>query len=201
MVGLFQESERKKRLWEKHRVSFSARGTAYKVKGSLGYDLMDGASVRVFFNRDGVYCLTTLTVYQDQSILIDAVPDNSFSLNDIRNLFERKIIRTEFSAATHVLFEGLGTCLVKCQSYVSCTEKLAEIVEHAKKNAGEETAHERCLKHYHAYLTEPSDYNRNRLKESYEAVPEHERMYLGDMDSRDSDFIRIIYEPERKREV
>lgn len=41
---------------------------------------------------------------------------------------------------------------------------------------------------------------KKRLKELYEQIPEHERMYLGDMDCRDYDYIRIIY-TDKKREV
>ena len=39
------------------------------------------------------------------------------------------------------------------------------------------------------------------LPEIPEAVPESERMYLGDMDSKDSDYRRILYYPDKKREV
>ncbi len=40
-----------------------------------------------------------------------------------------------------------------------------------------------------------------KLKEKYKAVPKHERMYLGVMDEKDSDYRRIIYRPKIKREV
>ena len=43
--------------------------------------------------------------------------------------------------------------------------------------------------------------NREVLRKAYEAVPESERMYLGDMDSKDSDYRRILYYPDKKREV
>lgn len=39
------------------------------------------------------------------------------------------------------------------------------------------------------------------LRKTYEAVPESQRMYLGDMDTKDWDFIRILYRPDQKREV
>jgi len=61
-------------------------------------------------------------------------------------------------------------------------------------------AHERCINAYHAYLVEPTDFYKEELRKAYEAVPEHERCYLGDMDTRDSDFRRILYTND-KREV
>lgn len=36
-----------------------------------------------------------------------------------------------------------------------------------------------CREAYVQYLIEPSEFNRNRLREKYELVPEHQRMYLG----------------------
>ena len=65
----------------------------------------------------------------------------------------------------------------------------------------ESTAYDRCINAYHAYLVEPTENARERLREAYEEVPEHERMFLGDMDTRDSDIIRILEFPDRKREV
>ncbi len=51
-----------------------------------------------------------------------------------------------------------------------------------------------------SYLVEPTDFYKEELRKAYEAVPEHERCYLGDMDTRDSDFRRILYTND-KREV
>ncbi len=42
---------------------------------------------------------------------------------------------------------------------------------------------------------------RERLRAAYEAVPEHQRLFLGDMDTKDGDYKRILYHPERKRQV
>ena len=66
---------------------------------------------------------------------------------------------------------------------------------------GEEDSIDICRRAYHYYLEEPSEWAREKLRKAYEAVPEHQRMYLGDMDSRDSDYLRILYHPEQKREV
>lgn len=51
------------------------------------------------------------------------------------------------------------------------------------------------------YLENPIEFYRDKLREKYERVPEHERMYLGDMDTKDWDYQRILYRPDEKREV
>ena len=43
------------------------------------------------------------------------------------------------------------------------------------------------------YESDSSEANRKRLRDTYEAVPEHLRMYCGDMDSRDGPIKRILY--------
>jgi len=60
--------------------------------------------------------------------------------------------------------------------------------------------HEKCREIYYEYLVYPCEDARERLRAAYEAVPEHERMYLGDMDSKDWDYRRILFTDE-KREV
>lgn len=67
--------------------------------------------------------------------------------------------------------------------------------------SGEKDAIDRCQEAYYLYLTEPTEQARENLRKCYEAVPEHKRCFLGDMDTRDSDYIRILYHPEEKREV
>lgn len=54
---------------------------------------------------------------------------------------------------------------------------------------------------YYLYLENPIEFYRDKLREKYERVPEHERMYLGDMDTKDWDYQRILYRPDEKREV
>ncbi|MNJ52398.1 hypothetical protein D3C77_477300 [compost metagenome] len=80
-------------------------------------------------------------------------------------------------------------------------EKYKELLDISSRVKGEKTAIEQCRHIYYNYLEYPTEYTRTKLREAYERVPEHQRMYLGDMDNKDSDYRRIIYHPEEKREV
>lgn len=64
--------------------------------------------------------------------------------------------------------------------------------------AGEADILNRCRQAHYDYLVHPGEATRAALRRAYEAVPLHRRMYLGDMDTRDSDILR---HPESKREV
>lgn len=65
----------------------------------------------------------------------------------------------------------------------------------------EPTAYNLCIYACHEYLIEPSDWTREVLRKAYEAVPAHERVYLGSMNDRGRDYRRILLTPERKCEV
>ena len=88
----------------------------------------------------------------------------------------------------------------KINYFVEKSQKFKEIEDMMKKVCEEETTLELCKEAYFEYLTDPCDYTKEKLRKAYEAVPEHERMYLGDMDSKDWDYRRILYS-DKKREV
>jgi hypothetical protein len=90
---------------------------------------------------------------------------------------------------------------VSAQYKVDTQEKQKEIKSLLAKVKGEADTLEICRRIYHQYLINPTTANRERLRQAYEAVPEHERMYLGDMDTKDADYVRILYQPDLKREV
>ncbi|HKQ72547.1 MAG TPA: hypothetical protein VJ810_02390 [Blastocatellia bacterium] len=52
---------------------------------------------------------------------------------------------------------------------------------------------QKCRECYEAFLAAPTVANREALREAYEAVPEHNRAYLGDMDTKDVPIRMIIY--------
>jgi hypothetical protein len=59
--------------------------------------------------------------------------------------------------------------------------------------SGQPTSIQKCRACYDAFLAAPTVANREALREVYEAVPEHNRMYLGDMDTKDVPIRMIIY--------
>ncbi|MGW9530398.1 DUF7638 domain-containing protein [Paenibacillus terrae] len=161
--------------------------------------------------HNGSYFLTPIDVYEDGMV-------NCWDLVDLAGLIgklESGWIVTDIPEGEHLSIFHLGYFKVTdahwqfdAQAYYEYIVKVikqlnpdfSNIDMHIKLQGGK-TASEKCEDAYHAYLIYPSDYTRERLKEAYEQVPEHLRMYLGDMDNRDTDYIRIIYHPDEKREV
>lgn len=204
MENIYTTTEREKEKWDKARVSWSATPIPSKRQGTFGYSLLDGETVSLFYRdqKDESLYLTGLTIYEDKTLRLEHTGECYYTPEEIDAMFLDGTLCTAPRGRewVHTAMGELLLCEGKYEG-VTVENKRLEVSEHVKRAAGEEDAHDKCLKAYHAYLTEPSEWSRERLREAYEAVPEHERMYLGDMDSRDSDFIRILYCPEEKREV
>ena len=200
MENIYKTTEREKAKWNDYHIAFSADPTPCKLGGRFGYQLLDGDKSNILLRRDGKITLTQVIVYADGTFSVDALGEDYLTLDEVEKIFRDKTLCTSVKDTEKVSFGVLGSA--ECRT-VSCTdhsEKLKEIKEMSLRVRNEPDAHDRCIKAYHDYLTEPTAFYKKRLLEAYEAVPEHERCYLGDMDTRDSDFIRILYTNE-KREV
>lgn len=200
MVNLYQTTPRELEKWDRLRIRWSADATPCKQKPGFGYDFWDGESSYIFCRQNDRLRLTPLTVFADKTVLIEALAEQYYNMEEIEQLFARGVLCTEPDGAEWVSLPGLGSVLL-CGKLLSAADKLGEIRDVMAALAGEDDSINICRRAYHYYLEEPSDWARENLRQKYEAVPEHQRIYLGDMDTRDSDYQRILYHPEQKREV
>ncbi len=201
MVGLFEESTLTKEKWKKYRVSFKASPTPFKITNDFGYDTVDGESMKLFYRTDQGWLLSKLTLFADQTASLDSMPDQFLTLEEVDDLMKTGQLTSEIGESATIIINGLGKLQVTTIHCEETSNKLIEVHDLWAKMKGQKTLHEICIEAYHQYLVYPSEFTHAKLKAAYEAVPEHERMYLGDMDSKDGDFQRILYHPERKREV
>lgn len=201
MANIYKTTQRERDKWNNYRVAFSASSVPCKLKGNFGYDLLSGDNARIFLNKDGKLLLTELYAYKDGTFSVDGLGEEYLTFDDIGKLFKDKTLRTSPKKGEVVSFGAPGEAEVEVmRKPISSKQKLSELENKSLRVQDKPDAHDRCIAAYHAYLVEPTDFYRERLREAYEAVPEHERCYLGDMDTRDSDFRRILYSDE-KREV
>lgn len=203
MKNLYCEQPRVTQKWQDARVLRTASPTECKMKNKIGYSLYDGKSHFVFYKGENNLELTFLTAYEDKTLRIEAKGDIYYSLDEIFEMFDNHELVVSIDDKQWIKIEGLGEVLLGEDEYggIQINEMKAIIREMVLNIAGEETAHNKCVRAYHQYLEYPSDFRREMLRKAYEAVPESERMFLGDMDTRDSDYIRILYHPDKKREV
>ena len=203
MKNLYYEQPRVAQKWKDARVLRSASPTECKMKNKIGYSLYDGKSHYIFYKGENNLELTLLTAYKDKTLRIEAKGDIYYSLDEIFEMFNKNELVVNIDDKQWVKIEGIGEVLLGENKGhgIQIDEMKSIIKEMVLDITGEETAHDKCVRAYHQYLEYPSNFNREMLRKAYEAVPESERMFLGDMDTRDSDYIRILYNPDVKREV
>ena len=159
----------------------------------------NGDNTFIFYNLGGQLYLTALTAYEDKTFEIGLLEEKYFSLEEIKEMFEKNILTTEVKDRFFIK-DFAEIEIEKINYFVEKSQKFKEIEDMMKKVCEEETTLELCREAYFEYLADPCDYTKEKLRKAYEAVPEHERIYLGDMDSKDWDYQRILYSDE-KREV
>ncbi len=200
MTGLFSETDEQKEKWAAQRVQWTANGTPYKVKGNFGYDTINGDATKMFMQKDNAFYLVHIIGFADGIYQVDN--KSNVTAQEISEMIERNILVCAPPLDVPVHIQDFATIEIsKIDWAAEPSEKLKEILDFPSRTGKKPTVHECCVNQYHKYLAYPSEENRESLREAYEAVPEHERMYLGDMDNRDLDYQRILFEPDRKREV
>ncbi len=201
MQNLYRTTEREKEKWKKHCVGLTANHTSFKVVQDIGYFLEDGKGCYIFYRKESKLYLTVLTAFADGTLQIAIEENKYYTIEEIEDMFDKKILCTKPKEEEWVTITDLGEVLFEKAKYaVSAKEKKVAVRELWKAQVGEEIAYDVCIRAYHAYLENPCEWTKEKLKEAYEAVPEHERCYLGDMDTRDTDYCRILY-TDIKREV
>ena len=158
--------------------------------------------MNIFLRESGKITLTVLSCYGDGTFSVDGLGEEYLTMEDIERLFaERTLCAAPVSGET-VTLGALGTAKVTAAPDLAVPDKdkLEEIRNDSLQAQDKPDTLDLCREAYFAYLVEPCDFYKERLREAYEAVPEHQRCYLGDMDTRDTDYIRILYTNE-KREV
>lgn len=195
------EIQKNERINERYTFT-AAPGIPYREEGKLIKKIIDGSRQMTVYRKDNRLYITGLSVYGDKHFRIGMEDNRLFSLEEITDMIKADILYSYPVGEEWLYMPDLGNvkvCLLT--NPIAKEERIKEIEQWCVRTAGEDDAAQRCVMAYHDYLEWPTEQKRERLKQLYLAVPEHERMYLGDMDVKDSDYIRIIYHPQRKREV
>lgn len=203
MANLYHTTQRELEKWEKAHVCWTATPIPCKQEAGFGYNLSDGDSSYIFYRKEGQMQLTLLTLYADKTAQIDAVEGCFYTQEEIEALFKQNILCTFSDNKEWVSVKGLGELKLSPPSYgvLPKEEKEKEIADIFACLSGEKDSLKCCREAHYEYLINPTEQAREELRKAYEKVPEHQRKYLGNMDTKDGDFIRILTHPDRKREV
>ena len=97
----------------------------------------------------------------------------------------------------HHLYYGNSTL----EFYIKIDEFVKEVEDTIALLQGKQTVAETCIQAFARFLTLPTEENKSSLREAYNAIPKHLRIYvLGDMDCKDSAIRMCIENTEISQE-
>ncbi|NML37727.1 hypothetical protein HHL17_11030 [Chitinophaga sp. G-6-1-13] len=181
------------------KIGESGNGSVYKEHKRTPNDLfpekITGESVNLFYKVNNEYYLTKVLVFPDLTISLSRLEKTvDINLEEFEELINKEIIVSEIPAGSIVNIYGLGSFTVQEAQYTTdIKEKLLEVRDLIKELKGEPSAIDVCREAYQRYIDHPTLNNKEQLKISYEAVPDHQKMYVGDMDTKDTAVRMIIY--------
>ena len=193
--NIFQYREKK---YKNMIMGESGRGTAYKVKHQEPYDLYpiktDGNGVNLFYKDGNQNYLVKVNVFADETLQIERLETPlQMSFAQFEHLINDKIISTDLPEDEVLQIYGLGEFSIKPVYKTDVHEKLLELKDMLSQLKGEPSVIELCKQAFEHYIANPSHENKEKLKVAYENVPEHKRIYVGDMDTKDIQVRMIIY--------
>jgi len=181
------------------RIGESGTGNIYKPHSKHPRDpfpeKIKGDSVNLFYKSGDDYFLIKVTVFADLTINFGRLEkpfDLTFSA--LQELVEKKIVVTDLPQHTKVCIYGLGSFIIGENHYVTdIHQKILEINDLLRTLKGEPDSIAICIQAYQQYIEDPTAENKAQLRVSYEDVPEHNQMYIGDMDTKDIPVRMILY--------
>jgi hypothetical protein len=151
-----------------------------------------GDSVPILVSDEDFFLLSKLMVYTDGLVQVGREGE-LVEIAKLADLFSSGVIATIAPPGSRIKLPGLGHFSVTEQfGWVTSDDRIAEIHDKLNQLCGKQDSADICIESFHQFIDDPSDENREALRVAYEAVPEHLRMYLGDMDVKDGLILDIL---------
>lgn len=155
-----------------------------------------GESLSVFLktSKKRIY-LADLRVFEDGTIELGRTPKvEVVTFEKLAEMAKEGRLMTAPEEGTRVGILGLGEFTLGTEGYATdIGDLLLEVRDLLLKLQGEPDSIQACRSAYEDYCSDPTHEGVERLRAAYEAVPEHNRLYVGDMDTKDIPIRMIIY--------
>ena len=152
-------------------------------------------------NDDNRTYLSELSLYKNGNIEFTHLPaKKTFKFEELNELAEKGIITTELEVGEIVTILNLGSFKIKSGNGVEIKFKLNELTDKFNELNGIENSISKCARIFEEYRQNPTKKLRNELKVAYDAVPEHQRIFVGTMDTKDYEVRQVIYGDMVKKE-
>lgn len=179
----------------KHSMSTNPKPYYYDDRNSLFPKKNNGEKFHVFFrNDDSKTYLAELSLYKSGHIEITNLPvKKTFKFDELNKLTNKGTIATELKIGEIVTILNLGSFKIKSGDGVNIKFKIDELTDKFNEMNGRENSIAKCARIFEDYKHNPTKKLKNELREAYEVVPEHQRIFVGTMDTKDYEVKQIIY--------
>lgn len=156
---------------------------------------MFGSSLRHFEVRGGVYYLVNIQMFKDDTVLVYGGRDQrTLNYEDFKRQLDDPDYFKMPEPGSLVVIKGLvdftageWTCRIDEK------DRAAEFHDVYERIHGRPGAIGLCVEALKQYMKNPTMETLDELREKYESVPSHLRMYCGDMDTKDIPIRMILY--------
>lgn len=163
---------------------------------------INGEKFNIFFrNDDKNTYLAELAIYKNGQIEITNIPTKkTFKFDNLEELIINGLITTKLKIGERITILGLGTFIIKSGDGIDIHSKFKEIADKFNELNGCENSIAKCARIFDEYKKHPTNRIKTELKDAYEAVPEHQRIFVGTMDTKDYEVRQVIYGDIVKKE-
>jgi len=154
-----------------------------------------GENFNIFFRADDskIY-LADLSIFKNGHVEIANLPRTQFlDFSQIRILIDEEKILSNIPANERIHIFGLGSFITTSGCGVDIESKYRELLDQYNSLNGAISSLENCRQVFAQYKENPTQELKEKLKRAYEAIPEHNRMFVGDMDTKDFEVRIAIY--------
>ncbi|WP_374172688.1 hypothetical protein [Flavobacterium tructae] len=161
-----------------------------------------GVKFHLFYRSDDAKTyLVELSLYQSGRIELCNLPIRKIlNFEELDELAKKGVLTTEPKVGEVITILNLGTFKIMSGSGVDIKFKINELTNKFNELNGKENSISKCARIFDEYKENPSKGLRDELKVAYEEVPEHQRIFVGTMDTKDYEVRQVIYGDIVKKE-
>lgn len=176
-------------------VKYAKMGIADKklfIVNPVTGDEIVGDSVPIIKIENERAYLTNLFVFANGNIKI-GLNGLLQDVSALSGLYRDGILTNHANPNTWIDIPGLGSFLTENKfGGLDVNNRIAEVYDMIDLLNGKPGVIKLCRNAFDDFTKEPSEENKNKLKISYECLPDHLRRFCGDMDVKDHDIIKAI---------
>jgi hypothetical protein len=156
--------------------------------------MLKGESLSIFYQEGEVIYLADLRVFSDGKVEIGRIPaPKLWTLDELAQAIKEGQILTTPPLGSRIQIYQFGSFTRGEKGWSKeLSDLLSEVRDVIETCNGRPDSVSVCSRLFDEYVKAPSEALRDKLRVAYEAIPTHNRMFVGDMDTKDIPVRMII---------